>query len=105
MHVERVRQPQPLDLQDVAEAVGDEEAEPRARPLDQRVHGDRGSMDGDVDLAQVDAVLAGEGVEAVLHRLGEVGRGGRDLQAGDAVSRRVVDVKSVKVPPMSMPSQ
>ena len=91
VHVERVRQPQPLDLQHVAEALGDEEAEPRPRPLDQRVHGDRGAVDGDVDLAQVDAVLAGEGVEAVLHRLGEVGRGGRDLQAGDAVGRRVIE--------------
>ena len=91
VHVERVRQAQPLDLQHVAEALGDEEAEPRPRPLDQRVHGDRGAVDGDVDLAQVDAVLAGEGVEAVLHRLGEVGRGGRDLQAGDAVGRRVIE--------------
>ena len=60
VHVERIRQPQPLDLEHVAEALGDEEAEPRARPLDQRVHGDGRAVDGDVDLAQVDAVLPRE---------------------------------------------
>ena len=35
VQIERVRHPQALELEDVAEPVGDEQAEPRAGPLDQ----------------------------------------------------------------------
>ena len=48
-------------------------------------------MDDDVDLPQVNAVLAGEAIEPVSNPFGEVMRGGRDLQAGDVARRQVVE--------------
>jgi len=72
--IERVRQPQPLELQDVAESLGDEKTQARARPLDQRVHRDRRAVDDSADLAQIDAVLVGQTREPDANGLGELVR-------------------------------
>ena len=89
VHVERVRQSQALDLQHVAKAFGDEQAETGARALDQRVHRDGSAVHDDLDLAWIDAVLASQLLEAGLDRGGEIRRRRRDLQAGDGPSGRV----------------
>ena len=81
MEVERVRQAKTLELEDVAEAVGHEEPQPRAGPLDERVHGDRRAVDHGADLAEIDAVLVGQAREPDADGLGELVRSGRDFQA------------------------
>src|SRR5262249_23006361 len=91
VEVERIRQAQARDLQHVAEALGDEEAQSRTGALDQRVDRDGGAVDDDVDLARIDAVLGGQALEAVLDGQGEVRRGGRDLEPGHLAGGRVVE--------------
>ncbi len=91
VEIERVRQAETLDLEDVPEPLGHQEAEPRAGALDQRVHRDRGAVDHHVDRAGIDALLTREAVEAVLDGPGEVRRRRRHLQAGDVVGLRVVE--------------
>ena len=89
VEIERVRQPQALQLEDVAEPFGDEQAQPGAGALDQRVHGDRGAVHDGADLAEVDAVLVGEALKADPNGLGELVRGRGDLQADDLARLRV----------------
>ena len=91
VEIERVRQAEALDLEDVPEPLGHQEAEPRAGALDERVHRDRGAVHHHVDRAQIDAVLPGQAVEAILDGPGEVRRSRRHLQAGDVVTRGVVE--------------
>src|SRR5262249_40199161 len=62
---------------------------PRARPLDQGVHGDRRAVHHGADLAQIDTVLVGQTRQAGADRLGELVRSRRDLQAGELAALRV----------------
>jgi hypothetical protein len=89
VEVERVGQAQALKLQHVAKAVRDEEAEPGARALDQRVHGDGGAVDDRADLAEVDAVLVRQAFQAQAHRLGKLGGGRWHLEPDQFAGRRV----------------
>ena len=89
VEIERVRQPQALQLEDVAEPFGDEQAQPGAGALDQRVHRDRRAVHDGADLAEVDAVLVGQTLKADPDGLGELVRGRGDLQADDLAGLRV----------------
>jgi hypothetical protein len=81
VQIERVRQPQALELEDVAEPLGDEQAEPRTGSLDQRVHRDRRAVDDSADLTRLDAVLVGQARQPDTDGLSELVRGRGDLQA------------------------
>src|SRR5439155_9463005 len=87
--IERVRQPQPLKLEDVAKSLSDEKAQTRARPLDERVHRDRRAVDDGADLARVDGVLVSQAREPDADGLGKLVRGRRDFQTEQLAPLRV----------------
>ena len=91
VQIERVRQAQALQLEHVAEALGDEEAEAGAGALDERVHRDGGAVHHRADLAGVDAVLVGQTPQPRAHRLREVGRRRRHLEPEQLAGPRVED--------------
>ena len=106
VQIERVRQPEALELEDVAESLGDEQAQPGAGALDQRVHGDRGAVhDGRRSRARSTWCSAARRSRpsrtASANSCGVEGTF-RPMSSPVRVSKRA---KSVKVPPMSMPSQ
>ena len=96
-------QPAP-DLQRVAKAVGGEQAEPRPLALEQRVGGDRRTMDEDFAAAQKAGRLVSEGTRRALDRVDHarrrIGRCGRRLErehasvrgGNDQVGERAADV-------------
>src|SRR5436853_2125639 len=79
----------PLKLEDVAKSLGDEKAQTRARPLDERVHRDRRAVDDGADLARVDGVLVGQAREPDADGLGKLVRGRRDFQTEQLAPLRV----------------
>src|SRR4029453_7171935 len=89
VEIERVRQPQALQLEDVAEPLGDEQAPPGAGALDYRVHRDRRAVHYGADLAEVDTVLVGQTLQTDPDGLGELVRSRGDLQADDFTGLRV----------------
>ena len=92
--VHGARQPQPLDLEDVAEPGGDQEPQHRPVPLDHGVDGDRGAVDQVVDGPGVEGPLAHQGAEPVEDAAaGIAGNGGR-LEAGE-LARRLVEEAEV----------
>ena len=87
--VHGVRQAEALDLQDVADAPGDDEREVGPRSLDHGVEPDRRPVDEVLDLREVEALAPHEVPEARGHPLGEVVGHRRRLVADEAAGRLV----------------
>lgn len=83
------------DVQDVAEALGRDEAHLGALVLQRDVGRDRGAVEQQVDRLQADARLAAERIHAGHHRARRVVRRGRHLVHGDR-ARRLVDQYQVR---------
>ncbi len=69
--------------EDVAETLGRDECGYRAFPLNDRVCGERGAVNEDLDIGRGEAGLGEDGGDAVEDALLGMGRGGEDL-GGDA---------------------
>ena len=82
--VVEARHAQAADLEDVAEALGGEEARAGALPLQDRVGGDRGAVDDLADHRRVEPLLREEPADALHDATAQVVRRRRDLRREDA---------------------
>src|SRR5262249_1470712 len=82
-------QPEALDLQDVAEAPGDQEPQPGAVPLDDRVDRDGRAVNQVADVGGADPALTEEGAQPLHEPAGRVRRHRRPLEADQPAGLRV----------------
>ena len=95
LQAEHMRADLPADLDQVAEALGDDERDLAAAPLDQRIRRDGRAVREPRDRRQLDAVAGRKLAQAGNHRQGRVGRRRGHLVQDDAVGR-VVEREKVR---------
>ena len=91
--VHRAGEPEPLDLEQVTEARGDQEPQRGAVALDDGVDGDRRAMDQVVDGLEVEAPLGHEGAEAVEHAAAGIVGHGRGLETRELARHLVQETE------------
>ena len=97
--VHRTREPEPLDLEEVAEACGDEEPQRGAVALDDGVDGDGGAMDEVVDRPGIETPLGHERANAVEDAAPGVSGHRRGLEAGELPRHLVEEAEVGERPP------
>src|SRR5262249_44768356 len=91
--VHRAREPEPLDLEEVAEARGDEEPQRSAVALDDGVDRDRRAVDQIVDRRGVEASLDHERANAIENAARGIAGHGRRLEAGELARHLVQETE------------
>jgi len=91
--VHGTREPEPLDLEQIAEARGDQEPQRGAVALDDRVDGDRRAVDEIADRPGVETPLGHERAQPVEDTAPRITRHRRGLEAGELARHLVQETE------------